>query len=52
MNSLDPSQVWLGSVATDGKRIVSDGRDNAVVVHDFSDEAIAEKLRSQSDDDE
>ena len=31
-------KVWLGSVCTDGERIVSDGRDNAVVVHDFSTE--------------
>ena len=29
-------KVWLGSVWTDGRRIVSDGRDNALVVHDFS----------------
>ena len=31
-------KVWLGSVWTDGRRLVSDGRDNAVVVHDFSAE--------------
>lgn len=32
-------KVWLGSVCTDGKRIVSDGSDNAVIVHDFRPEA-------------
>lgn len=40
-------KVWLGSVATDGVRLVSDGKDNAIVVHDFSEEAVA-KLRSES----
>jgi WD40 repeat protein len=30
-------KVWLGSVATDGRRLVSDGRDNSVLVHDFSE---------------
>ena len=29
-------KVWLGSVVTDGKRLVSDGRDNCVLVHDFT----------------
>eukprot|EP00310_Coccolithus_braarudii_P017137 CAMPEP_0183336136 /NCGR_PEP_ID=MMETSP0164_2-20130417/4205_1 /TAXON_ID=221442 /ORGANISM="Coccolithus pelagicus ssp braarudi, Strain PLY182g" /LENGTH=389 /DNA_ID=CAMNT_0025505605 /DNA_START=105 /DNA_END=1274 /DNA_ORIENTATION=+ len=28
-------KVWLGSVATDGKRLVSDGSDNCVIVHAF-----------------
>jgi len=28
-------KVWLGSLWTDGKRIISDGADNAVVMHDF-----------------
>ena len=32
-------KVWLGSVWSDGRRIVSDGRDNAIVTHDFSGEA-------------
>jgi WD40 repeat protein len=36
-------KVWLGSIATDGKRLVSDGRDNMVVVHDFSGESIRQK---------
>jgi WD40 repeat protein len=29
-------KVWLGSVWTDGDRIVSDGADNTLIVHDFS----------------
>ena len=33
-------QVWLGSVCTDGQRLVSDGRDNAILVHDFSEAAV------------
>ena len=28
-------KVWLGSLWTDGTRIVSDGSDNTVIVHDF-----------------
>lgn len=31
-------KVWLGSVCSDGLRLVSDGRDNALVVHDFGEE--------------
>ena len=31
-------KVWLGSVCTDGRRLVSDGSDNSVVVHDFGAE--------------
>ena len=29
-------KVWLGSLITDGDRLISDGADNTVVVHDFS----------------
>jgi WD40 repeat protein len=29
-------KVWLGSIWTDGTRIISDGADNAIIVHDFS----------------
>jgi hypothetical protein len=29
-------KVWLGSLWTDGDRIVSDGADNTLIVHDFS----------------
>ena len=33
-------KVWLGSIcAVDGCKLVSDGRDNAVVLYDFSIEA-------------
>jgi WD40 repeat protein len=28
-------KVWLGSVWTDGSRLVSDGSDNTVILHDF-----------------
>ena len=28
-------KVWLGSVHTDGTRLVADGSDNQVLVHDF-----------------
>lgn len=31
-------KVWLGSIFTDGKKLVSDGADNSIVVHDFSGE--------------
>ena len=31
-------KVWLGSICTDGRRLVSDGSDNTVVVHDFGGE--------------
>ena len=41
-------KVWLGSLATDGKRLVSDGRDNAVLVHDFSAEPAVEGLEPSS----
>jgi WD40 repeat protein len=33
-------KVWLGSVCTDGKRLVSDGSDNSLVMHDFSTERL------------
>ncbi|KAL3927066.1 MAG: hypothetical protein SGPRY_002996 [Prymnesium sp.] len=29
-------KVWLGSVCTDGQRLVSDGADNALICHDFA----------------
>ncbi len=31
-------KVWLGSIFTNGKKIVSDGADNTIIVHDFSGE--------------
>jgi WD40 repeat protein len=30
-------KVWLGTVWTDGSRLISDGADNAIILHDFSD---------------
>jgi WD40 repeat protein len=30
-------KVWLGTLWTDGSRVVSDGADNSIIVHDFSD---------------
>ena len=35
-------KVWLGSVCTDGRRLVSDGRDNCILVHDFEEQDEAE----------
>ena len=32
-------RVWLSSVATDNTRLVADGSDNTVLVHDFSKDA-------------
>ena len=29
-------KVWMGSLWTDGERLVSDGADNTVIVHDFT----------------
>jgi WD40 repeat protein len=29
-------KVWIGSLWTDGRRLISDGADNTVVMHDFS----------------
>jgi hypothetical protein len=36
-------KVWLGSVCCDGRRLVSDGRDNCILVHDFSSDAVAQR---------
>jgi WD40 repeat protein len=48
-------KVWLGSVWTDGRRIISDGADNALIVHDFhtstdgyNDEATKQRNSSPS----
>ncbi len=35
MYALTGYKVWLGSACTDGKRLVSDGGENSVVVRDF-----------------
>lgn len=45
-------KVWLGSVCCDGRRLISDGRDNLVVLHDFSAEAAAEAEREEQQRDE
>ena len=31
-------KVWLGSICSDGRRLVSDGADNKIIIHDFSQE--------------
>jgi hypothetical protein len=31
-------KLWLGSICTDGHRIVSDGGENSIIVRDFSKE--------------
>jgi WD40 repeat protein len=28
-------KIWMGSIWTDGSRLVTDGSDNSVIVHDF-----------------
>merc|ERR1712127_722330 len=38
MYALTGYKVWLGSILTDAKRLISDGADNTIVVHDFSGE--------------
>jgi len=45
-------KVWLGSVATDGVHLVSDGSDNCVIVHDFSAKAAAEAEEEEGLDDD
>jgi WD40 repeat protein len=35
-------KVWLGSLWTDGSRLISDGSDNSIVVHDFEKDSDAE----------
>eukprot|EP00550_Attheya_septentrionalis_P006479 CAMPEP_0198284034 /NCGR_PEP_ID=MMETSP1449-20131203/3576_1 /TAXON_ID=420275 /ORGANISM="Attheya septentrionalis, Strain CCMP2084" /LENGTH=512 /DNA_ID=CAMNT_0043980939 /DNA_START=56 /DNA_END=1594 /DNA_ORIENTATION=- len=32
-------KVWLGSICTDGLRLVSDGSDNTIFVHDFTQDS-------------
>ena len=39
MYGLSGYKVWLGSICTDGTKIVSDGADNSIVVHDFSSQS-------------
>jgi WD40 repeat protein len=35
-------KVWLGSLWTDGRRLVTDGSDNTIIVHDFGAAAVQE----------
>lgn len=36
-------KVWLGTLWSDGTRIVSDGADNSVILHDFSPSSVQEE---------
>jgi WD40 repeat protein len=38
MYALTGYKLWLGSACTDGKRLISDGGENSVVVRDYSSE--------------
>jgi WD40 repeat protein len=51
MYALSGYKVWLGSVVTDGKRLISDGADNTIIVHNFSDEDDATEGYFLEDDD-
>lgn len=45
-------KVWLGSIFTNGKKLVSDGADNTIIVHDFAgDDDSAEGFLFEEDDD-
>lgn len=44
-------KVWLGSIFTNGMKLVSDGADNTVVVHDFSGEEDSSEGFTFEDDD-
>ena len=44
-------KVWLGSLWSDGSRIVSDGSDNTVIVHDFEKEGFPEDSDEDFDED-
>jgi len=45
-------KVWLGSLWADCSRIVSDGSDNTVIVHDFEKEPSSNKNEDDFDEDE
>ncbi|KAJ1622931.1 WD40-repeat-containing domain protein [Pavlovales sp. CCMP2436] len=48
-------KVWLGSVATDDVRLIADGSDNCIIVHDFNFDAqgdLDEEEESNEDIDE
>lgn len=42
-------KVWLGSLWTDGIRIISDGADNTVILHDFSESVTSPSTRQHKD---
>jgi WD40 repeat protein len=42
-------KVWLGSLWTDGRRLVSDGADNTIIVHDFGVSSIAARAEDPFD---
>ena len=47
--ALSGYKVWLGSVFTDSRKLVSDGSDNTIIVHSFENE---EEVLFSEDDDE
>lgn len=51
MYALSGYKVWLGSVLTDGKRLISDGADNTIIVHNFSGDDDAVEGYFLEDDD-
>jgi len=48
--ALSGYKVWLGSVFTNSRKLVSDGADNTIIVHSFENEE--EVLFSEDDDDD
>jgi WD40 repeat protein len=49
--ALSGYKVWLGSIFTNDRKLVSDGADNSIIVHSF-DEDEEDVLRSREDDEE
>ena len=45
-------KVWLGSVVSDGARLVADGTDNAVLLHDFAADPPPPEEGGETDEDE
>jgi len=45
-------KVWVGSLWTDGTRLVSDGADNTVIMHDFSSSSSADSPTTSAPDEE
>jgi hypothetical protein len=45
-------KVWLGSIFTSTKKLVSDGADNTIVVHDFSGEDEENEIEFSFEEDE